>query len=158
MEGAREVFPVAVRDLKTQTQFVIQGTVRHFLAGFIVERRSRGLAKRTVTYYESELRLFCEFLDDQGVMMLEDVTIDNIRQYLLVLGNTRNPGGIHAAFRAIRAFFIRHPKWNFGSHTGAAWSRGASPWARAKRRSWGRHSPSVRVTSSRLSAVRPFTG
>jgi integrase/recombinase XerD len=106
MEGAREVFPVAVRDLKTQTQFVIQGTVRHFLAGFIVERRSRGLARRTVTYYESELRLFCEFLDGQGVEMLEDVTTEVVRQYLLVLGNTRNPGGIHAAFRAIRAFFL----------------------------------------------------
>ena len=59
---------------------------------------------------------------------------------------------------ASRAFFIRQPKWNFGSQAGAAGSSGASPWASAKRRSCGRHWPGESVTSSSASAVRPFTG
>lgn len=97
---------MATSDLKLKTQYIIQGTVRHFLAGFTVERKSRGLAPGTVRYYVSELNLFIEYLDAQGVERLDEVTTDIIRQYLLILGNHRNPGGIHAAFRAIRAFFL----------------------------------------------------
>lgn len=86
-------------------QQVIQGTVRHYLAGFLVERRSRGLAPRTLGWYQGELELFAAWLDEQGAIQLEEVTPDLCRQYLLQLGARRKPGGVHAAFRAMRAFF-----------------------------------------------------
>jgi site-specific recombinase XerD len=38
-------------------------------------------------------------------MKLEEVKADVIRQYLLSLEATRNAGGIHASYRAIRAFY-----------------------------------------------------
>lgn len=94
-----------VSQVSVKTQFVIEGTVRHFLAGFTVDRRSRGLRPGTVNYYLTELNLFCLFLDEQGVEQLEEVTPEIIRQYLLMLGARRNPGGVHAAYRAVRAFF-----------------------------------------------------
>lgn len=87
------------------TQFIVEGTVRHYLAGFTVDRRSRGLARGTIQYYITELNLFCAFLDEQGVAQLEEVTPDLVRKYLLGLGRSRQPGGVHAAYRAVRAFF-----------------------------------------------------
>lgn len=92
--------------IQQQTQFIIQGTVRNYLASFTLERRSRGLVQRTITYYTSELNLFCAWLDDQGVEMLDEISPEIIRAYLLSLNNTRNAGGIHASFRALRAFFL----------------------------------------------------
>ena len=92
-------------------QVIFQGTFRHVLAGFLLERRSRGLAKGTVEYYQGELDLFSEFLDQAGITQFEEVDSETIRRYLLHLerkppeGRGRNPGGIHAAFRAIRAIF-----------------------------------------------------
>jgi len=71
--------------IQKQTQFVIQGTIR---------------------YYTSELNLFCAFLDEQGVVRLDEVTADVLRQYLMQLERTRNPGGIGDSFRAIRAMFL----------------------------------------------------
>jgi len=91
--------------IDVRTQYIIAGTVRNYLAGFLVERRSRRLAKGTLKYYENELNLFCAWLDAQGIMNLSEVRADTVRKYLLKLEETRNAGGIHAGFRAIRAFF-----------------------------------------------------
>lgn len=88
-----------------QIRQIIYGTIQHFITGFIVERRSRGLVEGTIEYYFSELEGFANFLDLLGVVQLEEITPDLIRKYLLQLSKTRNEGGVHASFRAIRAFF-----------------------------------------------------
>jgi len=97
---------MATTKIQKQTQFTIQGTFRHFMAGFLMERRSRGLTKGTLRYYAGELNLFCNFLDEQGVVKLDEVTADVLRQYPLQLERTRDPGGIGDSFRAIRAMFL----------------------------------------------------
>lgn len=44
------------------------------------------------------------FLEGWGIQHAEDVSADALRQYLLDLGRRRNPGGVHCAYRAMRAF------------------------------------------------------
>ncbi len=79
--------------------------MRNILAGFIIDRQSRALSKGTVRYYLDELDRFCDWLDAIGVISLDEITADILRKYLLHLETTRNPGGIHASYRAIRAYF-----------------------------------------------------
>jgi site-specific recombinase XerD len=82
---------------------IIAGTVAHVINSFMVERRSRRLSAHTIRFYEVELGLFSRWLDRQGVISLEELTADVIRLYLMDLSGTRNPGGQHASYRAIRA-------------------------------------------------------
>jgi len=85
-------------------QQIVSGTVRNLVNGFLVERQSRGLSKKTIQFYKDELRRFSEYLDKVGVINLEEVTAHEIRKYLLELGETRNQGGIHSSYRAIKAW------------------------------------------------------
>ena len=88
------------------TRFIFSGTVRHIQAGFILDRQARGLAKGTVNYYLDELTRFSDFLDSQGVIAIEEISPDVLRRYLLFLGATRNRGGVHAGYRAVRAMLV----------------------------------------------------
>lgn len=80
--------------------------MRNILAGFIIDRQSRALSKGTVRYYLDELNRFCDWLDAIGVISLDEITANILRKYLLHLETTRNPGGIHASYRAIRAYLF----------------------------------------------------
>lgn len=86
------------------TQQIVSGTLRNLTNGFLTERRSRGLSPRTIEFYKDELKYFTEYMDTQGIVMLNEITPDAIRHYLLALSQRRNSGGCHAAFRAIRAY------------------------------------------------------
>jgi site-specific recombinase XerD len=71
--------------------------------GFLLERRSRGLTRGTVNYYRDELKRFVDWL---GEATIEQLGSDDLRRYFLHLGETRNKGGVHAAFRCVRALFL----------------------------------------------------
>jgi len=72
---------------------------------FLLERRSRGLCKGSVKYYAEKLGLFTKFCDSQVITRISQLTPSNIRDYLLALELAgHNPGGIHSAFRSLRAF------------------------------------------------------
>lgn len=85
------------------TQQIIAGTVPNITNGFLIDRTCRNLSKRTIEFYRDELKHFQNYLNDIGVISIEEISPDIIRKYLLVLSEHRNEGGIHAAFRAIRA-------------------------------------------------------
>jgi len=74
------------------------------LAAFLIDRQGRGLSARTIDFYQDELRYWQASLQQQGVQNVLQVQPRHIRAYLIQLAETRNPGGLHAAYRAIRAF------------------------------------------------------
>lgn len=75
------------------------------IGAFLIDREARGLSARTVRFYGDELSYLRGFMEAQGIREVHGATPTHLRQYLLHLSGTRNPGGIHAAYRAIRAFF-----------------------------------------------------
>jgi len=85
---------------------VVAGAIRHAMTGFLLDRRSRNLSHNTINFYTQELNFFVDFVDRQGVTMLDDLTPELIRLYLVGLSERRNGGGCHAAYRAIRAFLL----------------------------------------------------
>lgn len=76
------------------------------ITAFIVDRTARQLSERTIEYYTEELGWFAAWLlrQDPPISRMEQITADSIRQYQIHLGETRNPGGVHASWRAIKAW------------------------------------------------------
>ena len=74
------------------------------VSGFLLDRRAHGFSPKTVKFYESELRLFADYLKTQGVHETEAITPTHLRAYLLHLVERRNPGGVHCSYRAIKTF------------------------------------------------------
>ncbi len=72
---------------------------------FLIDREARGLSPRTIGFYRDELRYLQMYLEGQGVDDVLEVTADLLREYILALKGHRNPGGVHAAYRATKVFF-----------------------------------------------------
>jgi site-specific recombinase XerD len=85
---------------------VVSGTVQHVITAFLVDRRSQNLSKNTLRSYTTEMRMFGEFLDRQGVSLLHELTPDLVRLYLLHLSQRRNPGGVRVSYRVIRTLCL----------------------------------------------------
>ncbi len=71
---------------------------------FITERKSQNLSPKTIIFYQGEIDLFLRWLEKRQILALKDLQAGDIREYLTDLGNRRNKGGIHASYRAIKAF------------------------------------------------------
>jgi integrase/recombinase XerD len=84
---------------------VLQSHLGREISAFLIDRQARGLRERTVEFYADELRYWYEWVTEQGAETLDSITPDLLRRWLLHLGETRNPGGVHASFRTLRAFF-----------------------------------------------------
>ena len=72
---------------------------------FLIDRQAAGLSPYTLKFYRQFLT---HFLTDCGVnslTLIQDVSPDCLRRYFLGLSETHNPGGVHAAYRTLRAFF-----------------------------------------------------
>ena len=76
------------------------------LKAFLIDRRARGVSPRTIGFYREKLTVLVRWLASRGVTEMQSVTPDDLRQYLLTLGQTHNPGGVHAHFRAMRTLFL----------------------------------------------------
>ncbi len=76
------------------------------ITAFIVDRTAKQLSPRTIKFYQDELTWFNNWLQKQAnpIDQVEQLTADLIRQYQIHLAETRNPGGIHAAWRTIKAW------------------------------------------------------
>ena len=71
---------------------------------FLVDRTAQQLAARTLQYYRSEIQWFLTWLEEERIDDLRDVTPDHLRRWLVALGTHRSAGGVHANYRALRAF------------------------------------------------------
>lgn len=83
---------------------IISGTVHNVVDQFLIERRSRRLSKSTLFFYERYLQEFCAWLDQVGVVNLDELTPDLLRRFFLTLGAAgHNAGGIDVYYRCVRA-------------------------------------------------------
>jgi integrase/recombinase XerD len=97
-------------DTKEQGQGIITKTrvddyLLTWVDAFLIDRKSRGTAWGTLRFYKRCMGLFMRFCDSQAITKITQLTPNDIRQFILWLESTgHNPGGVHAAFRTLRAF------------------------------------------------------
>ncbi len=75
------------------------------LDAFIHDRKAQNLSDGTIRFYQTKIKLFLKYFEPLGVAHITDLTPQLIRDYLINLEQkNHNPGGIHAAFRSLKAF------------------------------------------------------
>ena len=72
------------------------------VSAFLIDRQARGLSVNTVEFYRKELHWFADWLGSVDIL---DVSATDLRRYLVHISESRNPGGVHCAYRSLRAFF-----------------------------------------------------
>ena len=77
---------------------------------FLIDRQARELSRHTLKFYREFLRTFIEYCNANSLMFIQQVTPDFLRRYFLAFGEKHSPGGIHGAYRTLRAFFQRLTK------------------------------------------------
>ncbi|MEI7846669.1 MAG: tyrosine-type recombinase/integrase [Chloroflexota bacterium] len=76
------------------------------LESFLADRKAAGRAPKTIKFYSSYLAVFVFYCEAQAITNIHQINPDFLRRYLLLFQKEHNPGGVHAAFRALRAFFL----------------------------------------------------
>jgi site-specific recombinase XerD len=72
---------------------------------FLISRRAENLSPHTIKYYRQSLTVFCDYCETQAVKVVEQITADVLRRFMLWLEETgHNPGGVHGYYRGVRAF------------------------------------------------------
>lgn len=80
---------------------------------FLTNCKARNLSPRTIKFYKDYLSSFLTYAESQSVPNIQEADTDFIRSYILMFSAEHNPGGVHAAFRSIRAFFFWVEKEEF---------------------------------------------
>ena len=88
------------------------------IARFLVDREARGLSAGTIEYYAKKLCYLQNYLEGRGVRRIQDVTPNLLRQYIVGLSKRLNPGGVHAVYGAMRAFF----RWYESEYEPQGWT------------------------------------
>ncbi len=80
---------------------------------FLTNCKVRNLSPRTIEFYKDYLSSFLTYAEAQSVSNIQDADADFIRSYILMYSEEHNPGGVHAAFRSVRAFLFWAEKEEF---------------------------------------------
>lgn len=75
------------------------------VATFIHDREAQNMADGTIRFYQTKMKSLSGFLTSVGIAKVTEITPETIRDYLLFLEQkNHNPGGVHASYRALKAF------------------------------------------------------
>lgn len=82
-------------------------TLQDHIRDFLTAKQQENLALNTLSYYQSALSKFADYLRDEedGLVSLEALSAAHIRGYIDTLQEDLSPGGVHARLRALRVFF-----------------------------------------------------
>jgi integrase/recombinase XerC len=78
---------------------------QQLISSFLLDRRARGCKATTIQFYRDMLRPFAAWLHTQN-LTLESLNAETLRRYRLGLSETHAPGGVAAAWRAIKALLL----------------------------------------------------
>ncbi len=74
------------------------------LRDFLLDVQSANRAPSTVDFYRKKLTPFLDYCRERGIVQTPNVEPAHVRAFLAELGKTHAPGGVHAYWRALRAF------------------------------------------------------
>lgn len=85
-------------------QIAVSSDLLQWSEAFMLAKYSTRLSERTIEFYRHGLTKFFRFCELQGVAEVREITADLIRRYIVGLEQLHKPGGVHALWRAVRAF------------------------------------------------------
>jgi site-specific recombinase XerD len=92
--------------------------IRATADSFLIDRQARELSRHTLKFYREVLRTFIECCNANSLTFIQEITPDFLRRYFLAFGVKHDRGGVHGAYRTLRAFFqwlmkeeVMPPEW-----------------------------------------------
>jgi len=81
--------------------------IQPWMESFIFDRKIQNMAKGTIHFYISKLKLFLDYCEQMNIIYIHQINTNIIRNYLAYLESKgHNPGGIHAGYRTLKTFLI----------------------------------------------------
>ena len=74
------------------------------LEGFLMDREAANLSPRSLQFYWQKVTPFLRFLAERNIVEVEEISPNDIRAFLVSLKANHSPGGVHAYYRAVKAF------------------------------------------------------
>jgi integrase/recombinase XerD len=71
---------------------------------FLIDREAANVTHHTLEFYRQKLSPFVMFLANRGIKTSAAITANEVRFFLVSLRAGHSPGGVHAFYRAIKAF------------------------------------------------------
>ena len=75
------------------------------LRDFLLDVGAANRTPSTVDFYRKKLTPFLDFCREHGIAQAQDIKPSHVRDFMTRLSESHNPGGVHAHYRALRAFF-----------------------------------------------------
>jgi len=93
------------QELQNRITFFAQGGYLDEAArAFLTDRKASGSSPKTIEFYSGLLRQFSAYCRAQSLTLIQDVSADFLRGFLLAYSETHKPGGVHAMFRTVKVF------------------------------------------------------
>ena len=73
---------------------------------FLTDRRTKNRSSQTIKFYKNYLAAFEKYAASQAITNIQDIDPNFLRSYILKLAEGHNSGGVHAAYRSLRAFLL----------------------------------------------------
>jgi len=74
------------------------------ITNFLHDRQAAGHSSGSIYFYRMKLRLLQKYCESSQITRMTELTPDVLRAYLIQLSAEHSQGGVHACFRALRAF------------------------------------------------------
>jgi site-specific recombinase XerD len=74
------------------------------LSDFLLDVEAGNRADSTILFYRQKLEVFLAFLTERDILVPSTITPQIVREFLVMLQKDHTAGGVHAYWRAIRAF------------------------------------------------------
>jgi integrase/recombinase XerD len=93
------------RGTSQKTDFEQSAYLAEWVEAFLIDRKVQNLSPGTLDFYRKKLSLFCGYCESQVISQVTQITPNDLRVFLIWLEEQgHNPGGIHAVYRAVKAF------------------------------------------------------
>ena len=74
------------------------------VSAYLLDCRARNLSAGTLRFYAQKLEYLRAYLDDLGIVTVDQITAPALRGFFLHESGRRTPGGLAAIYRATSAF------------------------------------------------------
>jgi site-specific recombinase XerD len=105
-------------DQLTLTKYSQSTYLPSWIEAFILAKKTEGASNKTLQFYREGLGKFAAYCETRVISQVDEISAIDLRFWLLDLETKgHNPGGVHAAFRCIRAFL----RWYEGEAEPEGW-------------------------------------
>ena len=85
-------------------QMILEDYLEVWTQAFLTSKKSENLTPQSIAFYKLNLGIFIDYCKSVSIKTVSQLTPVALREFFIYLGESHNAGGVHCAFRSVRAF------------------------------------------------------